>query len=147
MGNPRRGGSAAASTSHPITRSSRRAALASHVEGRVRSVRRRRLPKYKDWCDRYFFLKHRNETRGAGGLFFDDLNEWGFEKSFAFMQSVGDHYVPAYLPIVEKRKDTPYGERERNFQLYGEGVTSNSTSSMTAARSSACRLAAASNRS
>ena len=78
-------------------------------------------PKYKDWCDRYFYLKHRNETRGAGGLFFDDLNEWGFEKSFAFMQSVGDHYVPAYLPIVEKRKDTPYGERERNFQLYRRG--------------------------
>ena len=78
-------------------------------------------PKYKDWCDRYFYLKHRNETRGAGGLFFDDLNEWGFERSFSFMQSVGDHYVPAYLPIVEKRKDTPYGERERNFQLYRRG--------------------------
>jgi coproporphyrinogen III oxidase len=77
--------------------------------------------KYKDWCDRYFYLKHRNETRGAGGLFFDDLNAWGFEKSFAFMRSVGDHYVPAYLPIVEKRKDTPYGERERNFQLYRRG--------------------------
>jgi len=77
--------------------------------------------KYKDWCDRYFYLKHRNETRGAGGLFFDDLNEWGFEQSFAFMQSVGNHYVPAYLPIVEKRKDTPYGERERNFQLYRRG--------------------------
>ncbi len=77
--------------------------------------------KYKDWCDRYFFLKHRNETRGVGGLFFDDLNEWGFEKSFAFMRSVGDHYVPAYLPIVEKRKDTPYGERERHFQLYRRG--------------------------
>jgi coproporphyrinogen III oxidase len=77
--------------------------------------------KYKDWCDRYFYLKHRNETRGVGGLFFDDLNEWGFEKSFAFMRSVGDHYVPAYLPIVEKRKDTPYGERERNFQLYRRG--------------------------
>ena len=57
----------------------------------------------------------------SGGLFFDDLNEWGFEKSFAFMRSVGDHYVPAYLPIVEKRKDTPYGERERNFQLYRRG--------------------------
>jgi len=77
--------------------------------------------KYKDWCDRYFYLKHRNETRGAGGLFFDDLNEWGFEKCFAFMRSVGDAYIPAYLPIVEKRKDTPYGERERNFQLYRRG--------------------------
>jgi len=78
-------------------------------------------PKYKDWCDRYFYLKHRDETRGAGGLFFDDLHEWGFERSFAFMQSVGDHYLPAYMPIVEKRKDTPYGERERNFQLYRRG--------------------------
>ena len=77
--------------------------------------------KYKDWCDRYFFLKHRNETRGVGGLFFDDLNEWGFEKSFAFMRSVGDHYVPAYLPIVRRRRDLPYGERERNFQLYRRG--------------------------
>jgi coproporphyrinogen III oxidase len=77
--------------------------------------------KYKDWCDRYFYLKHRHETRGAGGLFFDDLNEWGFDQSFAFMRSIGDAYVPAYLPIVEKRKDTPYGERERNFQLYRRG--------------------------
>ena len=78
-------------------------------------------PKYKDWCDRYFFLKHRNETRGVGGLFFDDLNEWGAERSFAFMQSVGDHYVRGYLPIVERRKDTPWGERERQFQLYRRG--------------------------
>jgi coproporphyrinogen III oxidase len=78
-------------------------------------------PKYKRWCDEYFFLKHRNEPRGIGGLFFDDLNEGGFERCFAFMQSVGDHYVPAYLPIVERRKDTPYGERERDFQLYRRG--------------------------
>jgi coproporphyrinogen III oxidase len=77
--------------------------------------------KYKKWCDEYFFLKHRNEPRGVGGLFFDDLNEWGFEKSFAFMKSVGDHYVPAYLPIVERRKDMPYTERERDFQLYRRG--------------------------
>jgi len=77
--------------------------------------------KYKKWCDEYFYLKHRNEPRGVGGLFFDDLNEWGFEKSFAFMQSVGDHYVQAYRPIVQKRKDTPYGERERDFQLYRRG--------------------------
>ena len=75
----------------------------------------------KDWCDRYFFLRHRNETRGVGGLFFDDWNEQGFERSFAFMQSVGDHYLPAYLPIVERRKDTPHGERERDFQLYRRG--------------------------
>ncbi|HEC06453.1 MAG TPA: oxygen-dependent coproporphyrinogen oxidase, partial [Thiolapillus brandeum] len=78
-------------------------------------------PRYKQWCDEYFFLKHRNEPRGIGGLFFDDLNQWGFERSFAFMQSVGDSYLDAYLPIVEKRKDTPFGERERNFQLYRRG--------------------------
>jgi len=78
-------------------------------------------PRYKKWCDEYFFLKHRNETRGVGGLFFDDLNDQGFEQSFAFMRSVGDHYIPAYLPIVQKRKATPYGDRERNFQLYRRG--------------------------
>jgi coproporphyrinogen III oxidase len=77
--------------------------------------------RYKKWCDEYFFLKHRGEPRGIGGLFFDDLNEGGFEKSFAFMRSVGDHYVPAYRPIVAKRKNTPYGERERDFQLYRRG--------------------------
>jgi coproporphyrinogen III oxidase len=78
-------------------------------------------PTYKKWCDDYFFIKHRNETRGVGGLFFDDLNEWGFEQSFAFMQSVGDHYIKAYLPIVQKRKVHAYGDRERNFQLYRRG--------------------------
>ena len=78
-------------------------------------------PSYKKWCDEYFFLPHRNETRGVGGLFFDDLNSGSFEQCFAFMRSVGDHYVEAYLPIVQKRKDTPYGVRERNFQLYRRG--------------------------
>jgi coproporphyrinogen III oxidase len=77
--------------------------------------------KYKAWCDDYFFLKHRQEPRGIGGLFFDDLNEWGFETCFAFMQSVGDHYLPAYLPIVQRRKKIDYGERQRNFQLYRRG--------------------------
>ena len=77
--------------------------------------------RYKDWCDRYFYLKHRGETRGAGGLFFDDLNDGGFAKCFAFLRSVGDAYAPAYLPIVERRKDTPWGERERQFQLYRRG--------------------------
>lgn len=77
--------------------------------------------RYKQWCDEYFFLKHRNEPRGIGGLFFDDLSEKGFERSFAFMRSVGDHYLPAYRPIVARRKDTPYGEREREFQLYRRG--------------------------
>lgn len=78
-------------------------------------------PRYKKWCDDYFYLKHRNEPRGIGGLFFDDLNAWGFERCFAFMQSVGDHYLPAYVPIVERRKDHAYGEREREFQLYRRG--------------------------
>ncbi|MBI3773696.1 MAG: oxygen-dependent coproporphyrinogen oxidase [Gammaproteobacteria bacterium] len=78
-------------------------------------------PRYKQWCDEYFFLKHRNEPRGVGGLFFDDLNEWGFDKSFAFMQSVGDHYIKAYRPIVARRKENEYGSRERDFQLYRRG--------------------------
>jgi coproporphyrinogen III oxidase len=78
-------------------------------------------PRYKRWCDEYFFLRHRNETRGVGGLFFDDLNEWGFERCFAFMRAVGDAYLEAYLPIVERRCETPYGERERQFQLYRRG--------------------------
>ena len=78
-------------------------------------------PKYKKWCDDYFFVKHRNEQRGIGGLFFDDLNEGGFEHCFAFTRSVGDHYAPAYLPIVSRRKETPWGEREREFQLYRRG--------------------------
>jgi coproporphyrinogen III oxidase len=78
-------------------------------------------PRYKKWCDEYFFLKHRNETRGVGGLFFDDLNEPDFAQAFDFMQSVGNHYLDAYLPIVRKRKDHVYGERERNFQLYRRG--------------------------
>jgi coproporphyrinogen III oxidase len=77
--------------------------------------------RFKKWCDDYFFLKHRNETRGLGGLFFDDLHETSFEHSFGFMRSVGDHYLDAYLPIVQKRTATPYGERERDFQLYRRG--------------------------
>lgn len=78
-------------------------------------------PRYKTWCDEYFYLKHRGETRGVGGLFFDDLCEWGFERCFAFLRSIGDHYLEAYLPIINKRKRTPYGERERDFQLYRRG--------------------------
>lgn len=77
--------------------------------------------RYKRWCDDYFFIKHRNEPRGIGGLFFDDLNEWGFTRSFAFLRSIGDHYLPAYLPIVERRRQISYGEREREFQLYRRG--------------------------
>lgn len=78
-------------------------------------------PRYKKWCDDYFHLKHRNEQRGIGGLFFDDLNQWSFDQCFAFMQSVGNHYIPAYLPIVERRKDTPYTEEHKDFQLYRRG--------------------------
>ncbi|MBT8446589.1 MAG: oxygen-dependent coproporphyrinogen oxidase [Gammaproteobacteria bacterium] len=78
-------------------------------------------PRYKKWCDDYFHNRHRNEHRGVGGLFFDDLNEGGFDECFAFMRSVGDHYLPAYLPIVERRRDMPYGDAERDFQLYRRG--------------------------
>jgi len=77
--------------------------------------------KYKEWCDKYFYIKHRNEPRGVGGLFFDDLNEPGFDKSFEFMQSVGDHYIEAYLPIIQKRKAIDYGEREKAFQKIRRG--------------------------
>lgn len=78
-------------------------------------------PRFKKWCDEYFFLKHRDEARGIGGLFFDDLDDKNFEHCFGFMQSVGDHYIDAYLPIVRRRRATPYGERERDFQLYRRG--------------------------
>jgi coproporphyrinogen III oxidase len=78
-------------------------------------------PRYKKWCDDYFYLKHRNEARGVGGLFFDDLNDQGFEKNFAFLRAVGDSYLPAYQPILAARKNMPYGERERQFQLYRRG--------------------------
>jgi coproporphyrinogen III oxidase len=76
---------------------------------------------YKKWCDEYFYLKHRDETRGVGGLFFDDLNEWGFDQCFAFQRSVGDHFIKAYLPIVERRKHIEYGDRQKDFQLYRRG--------------------------
>jgi coproporphyrinogen III oxidase len=78
-------------------------------------------PRYKQWCDEYFYLKHRHETRGVGGLFYDDLNAGGFERCFDFTRAVGDGFLDAYLPIVEHRRDTPYGEREREFQLYRRG--------------------------
>lgn len=78
-------------------------------------------PRYKRWCDEYFYLKHRDEPRGIGGLFFDDLNAGGFGESFALMRSVGDHYLPAYAPICERRRGMAYGERERAFQKYRRG--------------------------
>jgi coproporphyrinogen III oxidase len=77
--------------------------------------------KYKKWCDEYFFLKHRNETRGVGGLFFDDLNSWEFERCFEFTRAIGDQFLPAYLPIVAARKNHPFGDRQREFQLYRRG--------------------------
>lgn len=77
--------------------------------------------RFKEWCDDYFYLKHRNETRGVGGLFFDDFNELGFERSFELMRAVGDSYTQAYIPIIERRKGMSWGERERNFQLYRRG--------------------------
>lgn len=78
-------------------------------------------PRLKQWCDDYFYLKHRDEPRGVGGLFFDDYNEPGFDQSFGLMRSVGDSYVDAYLPIIRRRKTMPWGERERQFQLYRRG--------------------------
>ncbi|MFN3750490.1 MAG: oxygen-dependent coproporphyrinogen oxidase [Thiobacillus sp.] len=78
-------------------------------------------PRFKAWCDTYFFLKHRNEARGVGGVFFDDFAEGGFDRAFAMTKSVGDAFLAAYLPILERRRDTPYGERERDFQAYRRG--------------------------
>ncbi len=78
-------------------------------------------PRYKTWCDEYFYLKHRGETRGVGGLFFDDINEGGFETSFNFVKAVGDSFIAAYKPIVKRRHKHPYGERQREFQLYRRG--------------------------
>ncbi len=80
-----------------------------------------KYPRFKTWCDEYFYLKHRAEQRGVGGVFFDDFSELGFDDSLAMMQSVGNSFLDAYLPIVARRQDTPYGERERAFQLYRRG--------------------------
>lgn len=80
-----------------------------------------KYPRFKTWCDEYFFLKHRNEPRGVGGIFFDDFQELGFERSFAMTQAVGDAFLAAYLPIAERRRALPYGERERDFQAYRRG--------------------------
>ena len=80
-----------------------------------------KYPRFKQWCDEYFFLKHRDEPRGIGGVFFADFAELGFEQSFAMLRAVGDAFLPAYLPIVQRRRDTPYGERERDFQAYRRG--------------------------
>ncbi len=78
-------------------------------------------PAYKTWCDEYFYLKHRNETRGVGGLFFDDLNRWSFDECFSYMKAVGTGFIDAYVPLIEKRKNTPFTENHRQFQLYRRG--------------------------
>ena len=78
-------------------------------------------PRFKKWCDDYFYIQHRNEARGIGGLFFDDLNDWDFATTFGFMRAVGDSYLAAYLPVLDRRRNHPYGEREREFQLYRRG--------------------------
>ncbi|XPG48505.1 oxygen-dependent coproporphyrinogen oxidase [Variovorax sp. KK3] len=80
-----------------------------------------KYPRFKTWCDEYFYLKHRDEQRGVGGVFFDDFSELGFERSFAMLRAVGDAFLPAYQPIVERRRAMAYGERERDFQLYRRG--------------------------
>ncbi len=77
--------------------------------------------RFKTWCDHYFYLKHRQEPRGIGGLFFDDINEWEFDRCFNFIKQIGDSYLKAYLPIVQRRKHTPYCDRQRRFQLYRRG--------------------------
>ena len=80
-----------------------------------------KYPRFKTWCDEYFYLKHRHEQRGVGGVFFDDFSELGFDGSFAMMQAVGNAFLAAYMPVVQRRMNLPYGERERNFQLYRRG--------------------------
>jgi coproporphyrinogen III oxidase len=94
---------------------------ARHFHGVCRAAVGDRYPRFKRWCDEYFYLKHRGEPRGIGGIFFDDLAEGGFEPSFALARSVGDHFLQAYAPIVERRRGMPFGERERSFQAYRRG--------------------------
>ena len=106
-----------------------------------------RYAAHKRWCDEYFFLKHRGETRGVGGLFFDDLNEGGFDASFGYQRAVGDGFLDAYLPLVERRRATPYGEREREFQLYRRGRYVEFNLVWDRARCSACSRADAPSRS
>ncbi|MFC5606507.1 oxygen-dependent coproporphyrinogen oxidase [Variovorax soli] len=92
-----------------------------HCQGALAPFGEDKYPRFKKWCDEYFFLKHRGEQRGVGGIFFDDFSELGFEQSFAMLRSVGDAFVPAYFAIVDKRRGTPYGEAQRDFQLYRRG--------------------------
>ena len=94
---------------------------ARHFHGVCKAAVGDRYPRFKRWCDEYFYLKHRGEPRGIGGIFFDDLAEGGFEHCFALARSVGDHFLEAYVPIVERRRQMPFGERERSFQAYRRG--------------------------
>jgi coproporphyrinogen III oxidase len=94
---------------------------ARHFHAACRAAAGAHYPRFKRWCDEYFYLKHRNEPRGIGGLFFDDLNEPDFETCFSLVKSVGDRFLTAYGPILEKRRATPFGEREREFQAYRRG--------------------------
>ena len=100
-------------------------------------------PRFKRWCDEYFFLKHRNEPRGIGGVFYDDFSELGFDRSFAMTRAVGDAFLAAYLPIAQRRRDTPYGERERAFQAYRRGRYVEFNLVFDRARCSACNRGAA----
>ena len=94
---------------------------ASHFHATCKKAVADHYPRFKKWCDEYFHIRHRNEPRGIGGIFFDDLADGGFEKCFSLVQSVGDHFVTAYAPIIEKREQLPFGERERAFQAYRRG--------------------------
>jgi coproporphyrinogen III oxidase len=94
---------------------------ARHFHATCRKAVAEHYPRFKRWCDEYFHLKHRNEPRGIGGIFFDDFSERDFETSFALIRSVGDHFITAYAPIIERRKEMPYGEKERAFQAYRRG--------------------------
>jgi coproporphyrinogen III oxidase len=94
---------------------------ARHFHATCKAAVGAHYPRFKRWCDEYFYLKHRREPRGVGGIFFDDLNEPDFDACLALMRSVGDHFLTAYAPILEKRRATPYGEREREFQAYRRG--------------------------
>ena len=94
---------------------------AKHFHATCKAAVGERHPKFKRWCDEYFYLKHRREPRGVGGIFFDDLNEPDFDTCFSLVRSVGDHFLKAYAPIIERRRTLPYGERERDFQAYRRG--------------------------
>jgi coproporphyrinogen III oxidase len=94
---------------------------ARHFHATCKKAAGEHYPRFKKWCDEYFHLKHRNEPRGIGGIFFDDFSEGGYEQSFSLVKSVGDHFITAYAPIIERRKAISYGEKERAFQAYRRG--------------------------